>query len=140
MSLSPACILYSQDPDVVRRFSAFLGATAQVRHVSIADRLDPVLQQTGPALLLLDLRAKEAMDLFEQVRIGWPEVLIVAFGTPRSEPLREVEQAGAYASEELQVDRRRLQTLVARGLDVLEPHRDGCRSPCPTPQHAAGSR
>lgn len=127
MNPSPICILYSQDADFVRRIKAFLGALAQVRHVSVADRLDAVLQQTSPALLLVDLRAKEARDLLEQIQVGWPEILIVALGTPRSEPLREAEQAGIYAAEDLQIDRRRLQALVARGFEhlrVLQENRE----------------
>jgi nitrogen-specific signal transduction histidine kinase len=127
MNPSPTCILYSQDADLIRRLKAFLSALAQVRHVSAADRLDAVLQQTGPALLLLDLRAKEARDLLEQIQNGWPEVLIVALGTPRSEPLREAEQSSIHAAEDLQIDRRRLQALVSRAFEhlrVLQENRE----------------
>ena len=68
ISSPPICILYSQDADLVRRVKAFLSALAQVRHVSSPDRLDAVLQQNSPAILVLDLRAKEARDLLEQVQ------------------------------------------------------------------------
>ncbi|MCA1659765.1 MAG: hypothetical protein LC642_04380, partial [Verrucomicrobiaceae bacterium] len=124
---SPVCILYSQDADLVRRIKAFLSAIAQVRHVSSPDRLDAVLQQNSPAILVIDLRAKEARDLLEQIQAALPEILVIALGTLRSEPLREVEQAGAYAAEDLQIDRRRLQALVSRGFDhlrVLQENRD----------------
>jgi PAS domain S-box-containing protein len=124
---SPVCILYSQDADLVRRMKAFLSALAQVRHVSSPDRLDAVLQQNSPAILVLDLRAKEALDLLEQIQAALPEILVVALGTLRSEPLREVEQSGVYAAEDLQIDRRRLQALVSRGFDhlrVLQENRD----------------
>ena len=127
MSPSPICILYSQDAVLVRRIKAFLSALAQMRHVGAADRLDAVLQQTGPALLLLDLRAKEARDLLEQIQDGWPEILIIALGTSRSEPLREAEQSGIYAAEDLQIDRRRLQALISRGFEhlrVMQENRD----------------
>jgi PAS domain S-box-containing protein len=124
---SPVCILYSQDADLARRVKAFLSALAQVRHVSSPDRLDAVLQQNSPAILVVDLRAKEARDLLEQIQVALPEVLIIALGTLRSEPLREVEQSGLYAAEDLQIDRRRLQALVSRGFDhlrVLQENRD----------------
>src|SRR5438270_8131288 len=52
---------------------------------------------------------------------------MVAFGTPRSEPLRDAEQAGIYAAEDLQIDRRRLQALVARAFEhlrVLQENRE----------------
>jgi PAS domain S-box-containing protein len=127
MSPAPVSIVYSQDADLVRRIKAFISALAQVRHVSVADRLDAVLQQTGPSILLLDLRAKEARDLLVQVQEGWPEVLIIALGTPRSEPLREAEQSSIHAAEDLQIDRRRLQALVSRGFEhlrVLQENRE----------------
>lgn len=127
MTPSPVCILYSQDADLVRRVKAFLSALAQVRHVSSPDRLDAVLQQNSPAILVLDLRAKEGRELLDQIQAALPEILVVALGTLRSEPLREVEQAGVYAAEDLQIDRRRLQALVSRGFDhlrVLQENRD----------------
>ena len=123
----PICILYSQDADLVRRIKAFLSALAQVRHVTSPDRLDAVLQQNSPAILVLDLRAKEARDLLEQIQAALPDILVIALGTLRSEPLREVEHSGVYAAEDLQIDRRRLQALVARGFDhlrVLQENRD----------------
>ena len=127
MTPTPICILYSQDPDLIRRAKAFLTALAQVRHVSSADRLDAVLQQNSPAILILDLRAKEARDLLEQIQAALPDILIIALGAPRSEPLREAEQSGVYAAEDLQIDRRRLQALVSRGFDhvrILQENRD----------------
>jgi PAS domain S-box-containing protein len=111
--------LYTQDADLVRRVKAFLRVVAQVRHVAEVDRLDAVLQQASPALLFLDLRANDARDLLEQVQKAWPEILITALGTPRSEPMREAEQAGIYATEDLQLDRRRFQRLVTRAFDHL---------------------
>ena len=127
MISSPICILYSQDADLVRRVKAFLSALAQVRHVSSPDRLDAVLQQNSPAILVFDLRAKEALALLEQIQAALPEILVIALGALRSEPLREAENSGVYAAEDLQVDRRRLQALVSRGFDhlrVLQENRD----------------
>jgi PAS domain S-box-containing protein len=127
MTVQPACILYSQDSDLVRRVRAFVRSITQLRHVDSSDRLESVLHQSAPALLILDLRARHSSDLIDQIQNDWPGVLIVALGTLRSEPLREAEQAGIYAVEDLEVDRRRFQALVTRGLDylrVLEENRD----------------
>src|SRR4051794_11948233 len=115
----PVCILYSQDADLVRRVKAFLRIVAQLRHVAEPDRLDAVLQQTSPAVLFIDLRAKDARDLLEQIQKEFPNVLITALGTLRSEPMREAEQSGIYATEDLQLDRRRFQALVTRAFDHL---------------------
>ncbi len=119
MTPPPVCVLYTQDPDLSRRVKAFLRAAAEVRHVTEPDRLNAVLQQVGPALLIMDLRAKESRDLIEQIQDEWPEILIIALGTPRSEPLREVEQFGIYAAEDLQLDRRRFHALIGRAFDYL---------------------
>ena len=119
MSNPPVCILYTQDADLARRIKAFIRVLAQVRHVSEANRLDAVLQQASPALLLIDLRAKESRDLLDQIQKEWPEILITALGAMRSEPLREAEQSGIYAAEDLQIDRRRFQALVTRAFDHL---------------------
>lgn len=119
MNPPAVCILYTQDVDFARRAKAFLRLLAQVRHVAELDRLDAVLQQSSPSVLLLDLRAKDARDLIGQIQHEWPEVLIVALGTPRSESLREAEQSGIYAAEDLQVDRRRFQALILRAFDHL---------------------
>ena len=127
MTPSPICILYTQDPGLLRRVKAFVRSIAQVRHVADADRLDAVLQQASPALLIMDLRAKECRDLIDQIQNDWPEVLIIALGTARSEPLRDAEQIGIYAAEDLEMDRRRFQALAARAFDylkVLQENRD----------------
>src|SRR5438045_3332225 len=127
MSAASVCILYTQDADLARRIKAFLRALAQVRHVTDPNRMEAVLQQNAPAVILMDLRAKECRDLLEQLEQDWPESLVIALGAPRSEPLREAEQSGIYAAEDLQLDRHRFQTLVARAFDhlkIMQENRD----------------
>src|SRR5947209_19492369 len=119
MSGAPICILYTQDADLARRVKAFLRAMALVRHVTDPNRLEAVLQQNSPALILMDLRAKESRNLLDQLEQDWPESLVIALGTPRSEPLREAEQSGIYAAEDLQLDRHRFQALVGPAFDHL---------------------
>lgn len=120
MTPSPFCIIYTQDAELVRRARAYLRAISQVRPVNDADRLYPVLQQTGPCVLLMDLRSKECRDLIDQIHHEQPEVLIIALGVAQSETLREAEQLGIYATEELGLDRRRFHALLARAFDFLK--------------------
>src|SRR2546428_5749130 len=119
MSGAPICILYTQDADLARRVKAFLRTIALVRHVAEPTRLEAVLQQNSPAVILMDLRAKDGRDLLGRLEQDWPESLVIALGAPRSEPLREAEQSGIYAAEDLQLDRHRFQTLVGRAFDHL---------------------
>src|SRR2546430_7235402 len=120
MRIASICILYTQDGDLARRVKAFLRTMALVRHVTDPNRMEAVLQQNSPAVILMDLRAKECRDLLEQLEQDWPESLVIALGAPRSEPLREAEQSDIYAAEDLQLDRHRLQTLVCRAFDDLK--------------------
>ena len=117
MNPSLELVLYTQDANLVRRTRAFLRIVAQVRHVVDPDRLEPVLQQTGPVVLMIDLRAKESRELLNLVHNQQPDVLIIALGVEQSEPLREVEQLGIYAVEEVGLDRRRFQSLLGRAFD-----------------------
>ena len=126
MIAPPICILYTQDLDLVQRVKAFLRAIAQVRHVKEPDRLNAVLQQSGAALLVVDLRAKESRDLLEQVQKERADVLITALGTMRSEPLRDAEQSGIYAAEDLQLDRRRRLRAEVGSADARD-HEHGAR-------------
>src|ERR1051326_826779 len=120
MTPAPVCVLYTQDADLARRAKAFLRAVTQVRHVNDPDRLDAVLRQVGPTLLILDLRARECRELIEEIQNEWRDFLVIALGTPRSEPMREADQSGIYAAEDLQLERRRFQALVGRALDYLK--------------------
>ncbi|PYK59654.1 MAG: hypothetical protein DME43_08175 [Verrucomicrobia bacterium] len=127
MSAATICILYTQDADLARRVKAFLRTMALVRHVTDPNRMEAVLQQNSPAVILMDLRAKECRDLLEQLEQDWPESLVIALGAPRSEPLREAEQSNIYAAEDLQLDRHRFQTLVGRAFDhlkIMQENRD----------------
>ena len=119
MSAPSVCILYTQDPDLARRVKAYLRTMAAVRHVTDPNRLEAVLQQNSPAIALMDLRAKDCRELLELLERDWAESLVVALGAPRSEPLREAEQSAIYAAEDLQLDRHRFQTLLARAFDHL---------------------
>jgi len=119
MTPAPVCIIYTHDAELVRRARAFLRTMAQVRHVSDPDRLEPVLQQVGPSVLMMDLRSKECHELIDQIQSERSDILIIAFGVAQSETLREAEQVGIYAAEEIGLERRRFQALLRRAFDYL---------------------
>ena len=120
MTPAPICILYTQDAELVRRTRAFLRSMSQLRHVNDPDRLESVLQQTGQSVLMMDLRSKECRELIDQIQNEQPEVLIIAFGVGQSETLREAEQFGIYAAEEIGLERRRFQALLGRAFDYVK--------------------
>src|SRR5438270_11647713 len=127
MSAASVCILYTEDSDLTRRVNAYLRTTASVRHVTDPNRLEAVLQQNSPAVVLMDLRAKDCRDLLELLEHDWVESLVIALGVPCSEPLREAEQSAIYAAEDVQLDRHRFQPLLVRAFDhlrLMHQHRD----------------
>ncbi len=120
MTARPVSLIYSQDSELARRLKAYLRSMSQVRHVSEPSRLELVIEQSGIALLIVDLRAKESRDLIEQVQNEWPDVLILALGVAGSEPLRQAAGFGIYAAENLGLDRRPFQALAGRAFDQLQ--------------------
>ena len=137
MTPAPVCILYTHDAELVRRARAFLRTTSQVRHVGDPNRLEPVLQQAGPSVLIVDLRSKECRELIDQIQNEQPDVLIIAFGVAQSETLREAEQFGIYAAEEIGLERRRFQALLGRAFDYLkvsQENRDLRETSTPAPE------
>src|SRR2546421_8960600 len=120
MTPSATSVIYTQDAELVRRARAYLRTTSPLRHVSDPDRLDSVLQQAGPCVLMMDLRSKDCHELIDQIQNEQSETLIIAFGVAQSETLREAEQFGVYAAEELGLERRRFQALLGRAFDYLK--------------------
>jgi DNA-binding NtrC family response regulator len=85
--------------------------------VGQAERLEAVLQQNRPALLLLDLRGKEGHDLLMQVKAQHPDVLIIGFGTFALRTIAATRNtAGIYAAEDVNLERRLFQALIGRAL------------------------
>jgi nitrogen-specific signal transduction histidine kinase len=143
MIAAPTCILYTHDPELLRRVRAFVRTMAQLRHVAEAERVVPVLEQSGSAVLIVDLRRRESRGLLHEIQTSWPHVVIIALGVARSEPLRDAEQSGVYAAEDIQLERQRFQPLVGRAFDYLkvleenEALRDetaAARLPAPAPR------
>lgn len=120
MNGNPITILYTQDAHLARRAKAYLKSTAKVRHVSEPDRLEAVLQQSSPAVVVMDLRARDGRDLIGHLQNAWPDSLVIALGVPRSEPLRDAENSDLYAAEDVELDRRRFQALLHRAFDYLQ--------------------
>jgi hypothetical protein len=69
---------------------------------------------------MMDLRSKECRELIDQIQSERSDILIIAFGVAQSETLREAEQVGIYAAEEIGLERRRFQALLGRAFDYLK--------------------
>lgn len=120
----PVCVLYTRDPDVVRRVRGSLVSVAQVFDAASPDAAEALLAQYDPAVILADVRdgrgGAEVLDLLKR----WPNGVCVALGDRRSDPLRAALRAGAFAAEELDPDPWRMQTLVERAFENLRLRRE----------------
>jgi hypothetical protein len=116
--LSP-CWLYSQDPSWIQRVRGLLAFTAAVRHVDSPKKLEAALERGPAAVVLMDLQADGSHDMLPYLLKTWPQAVVIALGTPGSEPMLEADSLGVYAAEDLHAERQRLQALVSRAMDHL---------------------
>jgi len=119
MTRETPCLLYSQDPDLVRRITAFLRFAVAIDHMADPTALRHTLGQTDSVVLLFDVRGTDAEQLMPEVRQNWPHALVIAFGHPRSDPFRQAQEIGVYAAENIDFDGRNLQFLVERAMEHL---------------------
>jgi PAS domain S-box-containing protein len=142
MKAPAPCLVYSPDAELVRRLDAYLSALAPVRTADTPRQLDRLLRQYNPALVMVDLRTRDGVEQIGEVKEQQPDSIIIALGDPRSEPALQAEALGVYAVEETNCERKRLQSLVARGLDYLaaiHPRPTNGARP-PDPGHPAPAR
>ncbi|MCX6996448.1 MAG: ATP-binding protein [Kiritimatiellaeota bacterium] len=120
MNRLPPCLLYSEDDEWAGRVARSLQPAAAVRPGRARAQLESILERNCAAVLLLDVRGESTLELLARIVATWPPTVVLAFGEPGSDPLREAEALGVYAVESLLADHRRLQAVVARALEYLQ--------------------
>lgn len=111
-----ACIIYSSCGAWVARMRAFLTPEVALQACASAASAETEVARQPGAVVLLDLQTAGSLDLAETLRRRHPEVVLVAFGQPGSDPMIEAERLDLYAIEDLAADRRRVLALVRRAL------------------------
>lgn len=111
MSALPVSLIYAQDPALLQRIRGLLHGRAAVRAVADPAELELLLHQYHGCLLFMDLRAADHSRLLPEILQRFPEVVLIALGSARSDPGLRAAAAGAYAIEPADLDRLRLQTL-----------------------------
>ncbi len=120
MNLTVNALLCTQDDSLARAVTAYAAAYAKVRRMPDISRLESLEEQSGPTLLFMDMRAPRALDAIAHLRETRPDILIIALGAPRSDPVREAQAIGVYATESTELDRERFQLLVGHAMDHLK--------------------
>lgn len=124
MNALPACILVTQDAELVLRLGGFLHLQAAVHHADSAKRAEALLQQTGLALVLFDLRHDAYRETLDVLLAEPHRCVVGVVGVPGSEPMMEAESLGVFECEDLAADRRRVQAMAKRGLTFLALRRE----------------
>jgi len=118
--------LFSRDPRIAERLHPLLDQHLDLRVVDTYPGFCRLMDQIGPAVVLLDLRLpEESPDLREIVR-EWPDPLFIALGRPRSAPMCVPAIEDMYAAEDVDIDPPLLLNLVRRAqqhLDLREENR-----------------
>jgi len=119
MKRDAPCVVYSQDPDLIRRLCVYLEPVADVRPLTDPKRVSQVLEQAGPIALIADIRAAEVQPLLVMIKEEWPDVPIIVLGDLLSDPVFEAEQLDIYGAEDLDFNPRRLQSIVTHALECM---------------------
>jgi nitrogen-specific signal transduction histidine kinase len=114
------CFLYTEDVEWSRYITGMLKTIAHVQVTTDPDNLRHQLNAYSPCLVLYDLRTDSQLEFLQEIMQKWDESLFIGFGQERSVPVLDAESLGIYTTEDLDVPRKRLQSLIIRSLDHLE--------------------
>lgn len=112
-------IVWTRDPELEKRLTAYLSARADVRVVDSFEHFLRARDQLGSAVLVIDLRMRECARNLPSLMSESTSCAIIALGQPRTDPMLDAEMAGVYACESVEADRQHLQSLVARAADYV---------------------
>ena len=116
-SLLPACVLCTRDAALARRIQAYLSSIATVHVSDHPEKLSAPAAQGGEPVILYDLRGTSAMEQLGAIVRVRSDAAIIVLGTAGSEPLFEARSCGAYAVEDVEIEKQRLQDLVTHAFE-----------------------
>ncbi|MEE4254101.1 MAG: hypothetical protein V2I50_08695, partial [Desulfuromusa sp.] len=108
MNTLPISLIYTQDAVILQRIKGYLHARASLLHLADLVALEQSLHQHKSTVLFVDLCAVDAVELINEKRKEFSELLIIALGAVRSDPALMASSLGVYAIESTDVDRLRL--------------------------------
>lgn len=108
------CLLFSNDPELVRRIQGLLSSLITVRVSETPPRIE---QLSGPGVWLIDVRLEGLRDRLPELARSPDHPLIIALAEPGSDPAREALALGLYGVEDLIPDRIRFQQLMTRAME-----------------------
>ncbi len=138
MNEFPVSILYTRDDALATRLKGYLHDRSRVLAVCDPAELKLLLMTHSPVAFFADLRGTGCAPWLPAIKREFPEVVIIALGEPRSDPVRMVTEEGLYGTESPEAGRTRIQELfdqVQRYIHLLQENRilrEERNSPPPT--------
>ncbi len=120
MNTDYECFLYTGDAEWSQYITGMLKTSARVQVTMDPDDLRHQLTAYSPCLVLYDLRADNNLQFLREIMQKWDKSLFIGFGQDNSAPVLEADSIGIYTTEELNVPRKRLQSLLRRSLEHLQ--------------------
>ncbi|MDZ4199245.1 MAG: ATP-binding protein, partial [Kiritimatiellia bacterium] len=111
------CVLYTGDMELATRWGRLLSSTCPLRVAETPARLETAVGGLGGAVVLLDLRAPEALDCLADMSSRDLPVVTIAICARQSDPAREAENRGVFGLLSPQDDWRRVAHMVVRALE-----------------------
>lgn len=109
----------TRDEAFGRAVTTYAEPYASVQLLRPDEGMDRVLPPSTACMFFIDLRSPKSLDWIERIKQLSSQHVIMVFGLERSDPMREAIHLGVYATEPLELDRLRFQTLVAHAADRL---------------------
>ena len=124
MTAKKTCLLLSADATWTGRIVRSLPENITVRAFGERLPLESALERQSLQVVLVDLRGDQLLDAVRHIHGRWSSAIIIAFGTPGSDPFLGAEELSLFAVENLAVERHHLTAVVNRALAYLQTQQE----------------
>lgn len=119
MKSTPPCILYSRDEQAVERLLRITAGTASLQPIKTQQDLEQWFSQFGDAILLMDLRAPNCLDVLATIRKEYPLSVTIVMGAGRSDPMLAAETLEPFASISMEPRSSELKQLLNQAVECF---------------------
>jgi PAS domain-containing protein len=112
MNPSQTILLYSRQPTLIQRLTAYSLSLAQVRVVQDASEFPSCLAQFDPAILVVDVFNPDCEHLVSRVADSRPRTVFIIIGEEKTLPMLSLQQQPIFAMESPSLSREKWQVLL----------------------------
>jgi nitrogen-specific signal transduction histidine kinase len=114
------CFGYTRDSSLRRQWTGWLQIRCALAWLEDAHAADILLKSETRAVVLIDMRTPNALDLVKWIVASREACVPICFAAIRSTPALEAEQSGAFEILPHTADRKTVQAAVGRASQVAE--------------------